>query len=107
MFSLESPHRGDSSEHIQYAIVIIKYRTTLDYSKSAAMGLKNEFETAMVNELSVFEQLKSYCNIRCCVSLCLLSILNRCHLENKHKTHDHVKLTNLIAVFYFCNFFKE
>ena len=27
-----------------------------------SMGLKNEFETAMVNEPSVFEPLKVYCN---------------------------------------------
>ena len=27
------------------------------------MGLKNEFETAMVNEPSVFEQLKFDCNL--------------------------------------------
>ena len=38
----------------------------LNYPKSAAMslfsdGLKNEFETAMVNEPSVFEPLKFYC----------------------------------------------
>ena len=41
-------------------------KITPDYSKSAAMGffpkgLKNEFETAMVNEPSVFEPLKFYC----------------------------------------------
>ena len=38
----------------------------LNYPKSAAMslfsyGLKNEFETAVVNEPSVFEPLKFYC----------------------------------------------
>ena len=40
VFSLESPHRGDSNEHIQYTIFMIKKRKrekTLDYSKSAAM----------------------------------------------------------------------
>ena len=70
MFSLESPYRGDSSEYTQHAIYNIKKKITLNYPKkimSAAMGffskgLKNEFETAMVNELLVFEPLKFYCN---------------------------------------------
>ena len=43
-------------------------KNTLNYPKSAAMGffskgLKNEFETAVVNEPSVFEPLKFYCII--------------------------------------------
>ena len=47
--------------------VNIKEKITLNYPKSAAIGfcskgLKNEFETAMVNEPSVFEPLKFYCN---------------------------------------------
>ena len=29
-------------------------------------GLKNEFETAVVNEPSVFEPLKFYCTLLCC-----------------------------------------
>ena len=62
MFSLESPHRGDSNEYTQYTIFNIKMKITLNYPKSAAMGfcskgLKNKFETAMVNEPSVFEPL--------------------------------------------------
>ena len=66
MFSLESPHRGDSNKYTQYTIFNIKKKITLNYSKSAAMGffskgLKNELETAVVNEPSVFEQLKIYC----------------------------------------------
>ena len=66
MFSLESPHRGDSNEYIQYPIFKIKKKITLNYPKSATMGfcslgLKNEFETAVVNEPSVFEPLKFYC----------------------------------------------
>ena len=65
MFSLESPHRGDSNVHIQYTIFITKNIITRDYSKSAAMGyfsygLKNEFERDVVNE-SLFEPLKFYC----------------------------------------------
>ena len=40
MFSLESPHRGDSNERAQYmyTIFIMKKKITLDYPKSAAMG---------------------------------------------------------------------
>ena len=37
VFSLESPRRGNSNEHTQYTIFIIK-KETLDSSKSAAMG---------------------------------------------------------------------
>ena len=60
VFSLESPRRGDSYEYTQYIIFNIKKKITLIYPKSAAMGfcskgLKNEFETAMVNEPSVLE----------------------------------------------------
>ena len=66
VFSLESPHRGDSNGYTQYTIFNIKKKITLNYPKSAAMGfcskgLKNEFETAMVNEPSVFDPLKFYC----------------------------------------------
>ena len=66
MFSLESPHRGDSNEYTQYTIFNIKKKITLNYPKSAAIGfsskvLKNGFEIAMVNEPSVFEPLKFYC----------------------------------------------
>ena len=69
MFSLESPRRGDSNEYTQYTIFNIKKKITLNYPKSAAMGfcskgLENEFETAMVNEPSVFEPLKFYCICR-------------------------------------------
>ena len=66
MFSLESPHRGDSNEYTHYTIFNIKKKIALNYPISAAMffcskGLKNEFETALVNEPSVFEPLKFYC----------------------------------------------
>ena len=65
VFSLESPHRGDSNEYTQNSIFNIKKKATLNYPKSAAMGfcskgLKNEFETAVANEPSVFEPLKFY-----------------------------------------------
>ena len=38
VFSLESPHRGDSNENTQYTIFIIKKKVTLNYLRSAAMG---------------------------------------------------------------------
>ena len=64
MFSLESPHRGDSNVYTECTIFNIKI--TLNYPKSAAMGdlprdSKNEFKTAVANEPSVFELLKVYC----------------------------------------------
>ena len=62
MFPLKSPHRGDFDEYIQYTIFNIKKEIILNYPKSAAMGfsngLKNKFETAVVNEPPVFEPLK-------------------------------------------------
>ena len=66
VFSLESPRRGDSYEYTQYTIFNIKKKINLIYSKSPAMGfcseeLKNGFETAVVNEPSVFEPPKFYC----------------------------------------------
>ena len=65
MFSLESPHRGDSNEYTQYTIFnkkekshsIIPNLQLWNFSK----GLKKEFETAVVNEPPVFEPLKFYC----------------------------------------------
>ena len=38
MFSLESPHRGDSNEYTQYTIFNMNEKNTLNYPKSAAMG---------------------------------------------------------------------
>ena len=65
MFLLESPHRGDSNEYTQYTIFNINLKITLNYSKSASIGflskgLKNAFETALVNEPSVFVLLYIY-----------------------------------------------
>ena len=83
---LESPHRGDSNEYKQYTIFNILLKITLNYPKSSAMGfyskgLKNEFETAVVNGPSVFEPLKFYCiyffevNTKCILSnKCMLKI---------------------------------
>ena len=38
VFSIESPHRGDSNEYTQYAIFNIKKKITLNYYKSAVNG---------------------------------------------------------------------
>ena len=38
VFSLESPHRGDSNEYTQYTIFDINTKITLNYINSAAMG---------------------------------------------------------------------
>ena len=62
-----SSNHGNSKEYTQYYTIFnIKKKITLNYPKSAVMGfcskgLKNEFETAMVNESTVFEPLKFYC----------------------------------------------
>ena len=69
MFSLESPYRGDSNEYTRYAIINIKNKITLNYPKYDnvcsygifSKGRKNEFETAVLNEPSVFKLLKFYC----------------------------------------------
>ena len=69
VFSLESPHRGDSNEYKQHTSINIIKKITLNYSKynnvssykNLSWELKNEFEIAVVNELSVFEPLKAYC----------------------------------------------
>ena len=46
VFSLESPHRGDSNKNTQYTIFNMNKKNTLNYPKSAALeifskGLKN------------------------------------------------------------------
>ena len=69
MFSLESPHRGDSNEYTQYTIFNMNKKNTLNYSKSTATGffskgLRNKFETAVVNEPSVLEPLKFCCMLK-------------------------------------------
>ena len=65
MFSVESPHRGDSNEYTQYTIFSMnKKHLRLSQICSYGLfskGLKNESETAVVNEPSVFEPLKFYC----------------------------------------------
>ena len=69
MFSLESP-QGDSNEYTQNTISQDKKENHHKLSQICncgicSKGLKNEFETAMVNEPSVFEPLKFYCI--CCI----------------------------------------
>ena len=59
LFSLESPHRGDSNEYTQYTILNIHLKLSLIFDLSR--GLKNEFEIAVVNGPPVFEPLKVYC----------------------------------------------
>ena len=73
MYSLESPHLGDSNEYTQHNIISIK-KNHPKYPRSvmsAAMafcllGAQDEFEIAVVNESSVFESLKFYCNSFIC-----------------------------------------
>ena len=67
VFSLESPHRGDSNEYTQYTIFNIKKENHPKISQICSYGiftkgLENEFERAVGNEPSVFEPLKFYCN---------------------------------------------
>ena len=63
VFSLESPHRGDSNEYTQNTIYQYKKENHPELSQicnygTCSKGLKNEFETAVVNEPSVFDPLK-------------------------------------------------
>ena len=67
MFTLESPHRGDSYEYIQYTI-FLQYEKEKHHKLSQtcsygifSKGLEEEIETAVVTEPSVFEPLKFYC----------------------------------------------
>ena len=77
VFSLESPQRGDSNEYTQYTIFQYKKETHPKLSQicnygSCSKGPKNEFEPAVVNEPSLFELLKLYCNT-------LLMVAYFCH----------------------------
>ena len=67
MFPLELPHQGDSNEYKQYTIFNIEKENRPKLSKICSdgiflKGLENEFETAIVNEPSLFEPLKFNCN---------------------------------------------
>ena len=66
MFSLESPHRGDSNSNVntQYTIFNIKRKSpsiipNLQQWDFFSKRLKNEFKTVVVNEPLVFEPLKT------------------------------------------------
>ena len=65
VYSLESPQRGDSNEYIQYTISQYEKKNPQLFQICSygiwSKGPKNEFETAVVNEPSVFEPLKFYC----------------------------------------------
>ena len=66
VFSLESPHRGDSNENKQYTISQYENENHPKLSQIYSYGIcskgpKNEFERIVVKEPSVFEPLKSYC----------------------------------------------
>ena len=68
VFSLESPQRGDSNEYTQYTISQYKEEIHPELSQICNYGIcskgpKYEFEPAVVNEPSVFEPLKFYCNL--------------------------------------------
>ena len=67
VFWLESRHGGDSNENTIYHFHYIKEnRPKLSQICSygnVSYGHKNEFETAVVNEPSVFEPSKFYCTI--------------------------------------------
>ena len=76
VFSLESPQRGDSNEYTQYTISQYKKEIRPELSQICnygicSMGPKNEFEPAMVNELSVLEPLKFCCNCCACNYECI------------------------------------
>ena len=69
VFSLESPHRGDSNEYTQHTIVNIKNKITLNYPQydnvcSHGMffqGTQERVRNSHGNEPSVFEPFKFYC----------------------------------------------
>ena len=64
VFSLESPHQGDSNEytcHLLYKKRKSPKIITNLHGMSSLQGTQNEFEIAVVNEPSVFEPLKFYC----------------------------------------------
>ena len=63
--SLESPHRGDSSEYTQYIIFSIIKKITLNFPYlqpgNCFQGTQELVETARVNEQSMFKPLKFCC----------------------------------------------
>ena len=62
VFSLESPHRGDSNKYIQYTILNIKKKNHPKLLEICSNEIfYKDSRTAVVNEPSVFEPLKFYC----------------------------------------------
>ena len=64
MFSLESPHRGESNEHTQYTIFNIKRKSPLIIPDLPLLdffqGTQERFRNSCVDEPPVFEPLKVY-----------------------------------------------
>ena len=92
VFSLESPHSGDSNKYTQYTIFNIRRKNRPKLSQICTygifpLGLKHEFETAMVNEPSVIEPLNFYC--KCC------SLLGRIvHVDQANVVMKDISATN-------------
>ena len=69
VYSLESdsPHRGDSNEYTRHTFAREKKKMPLNYPYIVfggnPCGLKNVFDSIMVNEPSGFEPLKCYCSM--------------------------------------------
>ena len=64
MFSLESPHRGDSNEYTQYTVFNIKKKKKITPNLQPTdffLGTEERVRNSRVNEPSVFEPLKFYC----------------------------------------------
>ena len=111
MLSLESPHRGDSNENIKYTIfnkikkitLIIPNLQLWDFSQ----GLNNEFESAVVNEPSVFELLKFFC--KCDLTELIVSFVKHLKLifviSNTDISKDHF-ISKAIVLIHFLFSFK-
>ena len=65
VYSLESPRRNDSNQSTQHTFARQKKKISLNYPYIVfggnPCGLKNVFDSSMVNEPSGFEPLKFYC----------------------------------------------
>ena len=62
VFSLESPHRGDSNDYTQYTIFNMNKKKHPKLSQICIYGIFPRYSrTAVVNEPSVFKPLKFYC----------------------------------------------
>ena len=64
-FFVKSPYQSDSNEYTQYTIFNIKKENHPNFQNLQLWNFprifKNKFETAVVNEPSVFKPLKFYC----------------------------------------------